>query len=47
MKVRDVKRRNRELRGEVAKHKAELEKLRQQDPEFYEYLKVCGIACIV
>ncbi|GLI62328.1 hypothetical protein VaNZ11_004935, partial [Volvox africanus] len=30
---------NRRLRGEIAKHKAQLEALREKDPEFYEYLK--------
>eukprot|EP00887_Chlorella_sp_A99_P000978 scaffold5.g978.t1 len=31
--------RNRRLRSEIATHKAQLEALRQQDPEFYAYLQ--------
>ena len=34
---------NLRLRGEVSEHKAALEALRQQDPEFYEYLQVGGV----
>lgn len=37
--ARALRKRNRALSGEVARHKAELERLREQDPEFYEYLK--------
>lgn len=37
--AQDVKRHNKALRSEVAAHKAELEKLREQDPEFYQYLQ--------
>lgn len=31
------------LQSAVAKHKAELEALKQKDPEFYQYLQVCGV----
>lgn len=30
---------NKEMRSELARHKAQLEVLKQSDPEFYEYLK--------
>ncbi|EFJ50433.1 hypothetical protein VOLCADRAFT_88772 [Volvox carteri f. nagariensis] len=30
---------NKRLKGEIAKHKAQLEALREKDPEFYAYLK--------
>ncbi|GFR47619.1 hypothetical protein Agub_g9358, partial [Astrephomene gubernaculifera] len=30
---------NKRLKGEVAKHRAQLEALREKDPEFYQYLK--------
>lgn len=35
---------NGRLRGEVSRHKAQLEALRAKDPEFYAYLQVlcCG-----
>lgn len=30
---------NKRLKGEVSRHKAQLEALKQKDPEFYEYLR--------
>lgn len=41
--AKEVGKRNKALRGEVATHKAELDRLRERDPEFYEYLKVSGV----
>ncbi|GAB4817038.1 hypothetical protein N2152v2_004084 [Parachlorella kessleri] len=37
--VREVRQRNSQLRSEVARHKEELERLRERDPEFYKYLQ--------
>ena len=38
--AREVRQRNSQLKSEVARHKEELERLRERDPEFYNYLQV-------
>ena len=34
-----VQAQNKQYKGEIASHQAQLEALKQQDPEFYEYLQ--------